>query len=165
VVAVPSGPSWTPPHNKRIKKKIRFCSSRSYIKNSKTDWSKFKSKSHCDWWSVSQSVSVGVERHLELMTRYLLLFGSYGLVSVGRPLWRENGSVFCICCCCSFSRVRVPWYSRPYFTVSDLRLPFSSPHTIRRVTVEVFDPHWLVSSKLDFYNLHADPIENTMSKG
>jgi hypothetical protein len=27
-----------------------------------------------------------------------------------------------------------------YFTVSDLRLPFSSPLTTRRVTVEVFDP-------------------------
>jgi hypothetical protein len=31
----------------------------------------------------------------------------------------------------SFSRVRVP-----YFTVSDLRLPFSSPSTARRVTVD-----------------------------
>jgi hypothetical protein len=40
----------------------------------------------------------------------------------------------------SLSRVRVPWYSRPHFTVSDLRLPFSSPPTTRRVTVEVFDP-------------------------
>jgi hypothetical protein len=30
--------------------------------------------------------------------------------------------------------------SRPYFTVSDSRLPFSSPPTTRRVTVEVFDP-------------------------
>jgi hypothetical protein len=30
--------------------------------------------------------------------------------------------------------------SRPYFTVSDLGLPFSSPHTTCRVTVEVFDP-------------------------
>jgi hypothetical protein len=38
------------------------------------------------------------------------------------------------------SPVRVPWDSRPYFTVSDLRLPFSSPPTTRRVTVEVFDP-------------------------
>jgi hypothetical protein len=28
----------------------------------------------------------------------------------------------------------------PYFTVSDLRVPFSSPPTTRRVTVEVFDP-------------------------
>jgi hypothetical protein len=32
------------------------------------------------------------------MTRYLLLFDSYGLVFVGRHLWREDGSVFCICC-------------------------------------------------------------------
>jgi hypothetical protein len=28
------------------------------------------------------------------MTRYLLLCDSYGLVLVGRPLWREVGSVF-----------------------------------------------------------------------
>jgi hypothetical protein len=38
------------------------------------------------------------------------------------------------------SRVRVSWDSWPYFTASDTRLPFSSPHTTRRVTVEVFDP-------------------------
>jgi hypothetical protein len=48
--------------------------------------------------TVNQSVSLGVEPHLGLMTRYLLLFDSYGLVIVGRPLWREDGSVFCICC-------------------------------------------------------------------
>jgi hypothetical protein len=40
----------------------------------------------------------------------------------------------------SLFRVRVPWDSRLYFTVSDLRLPFSSPLTTRRVTVQVFDP-------------------------
>jgi hypothetical protein len=40
----------------------------------------------------------------------------------------------------SLSRVRVPCVSRPHFTVSDLRHPFSSPPTTRRVTVEVFDP-------------------------
>jgi hypothetical protein len=40
----------------------------------------------------------------------------------------------------SLSQVRVPWFSRPYFAVSDLRLPFSSPPTTRRLTVEVFDP-------------------------
>jgi hypothetical protein len=40
----------------------------------------------------------------------------------------------------SHSRVPVPWDSRTYFTVSDSRLPFSSPPTTRRVTVEVFDP-------------------------
>jgi hypothetical protein len=41
---------------------------------------------------------------------------------------------------CSPSWVWDPLISRPYFTVSDLRLPFSSPPTTRRVTVEVFDP-------------------------
>jgi hypothetical protein len=40
----------------------------------------------------------------------------------------------------SHSRVRVPWDSRPCVTVSDSRLPFSSPPTTRRATVEVFDP-------------------------
>jgi hypothetical protein len=39
----------------------------------------------------------------------------------------------------SHSRVRVPWDSPPYFTVSDSKLPFSSPLTTRRPTVEVFD--------------------------
>jgi hypothetical protein len=36
--------------------------------------------------TVSQTASLGVEPHLGLMTRYLLLFDSYGLVSVGRSL-------------------------------------------------------------------------------
>jgi hypothetical protein len=40
---------------------------------------------------------------------------------------------------CSHFRARVLWDSWRYFTVSDSRLPFSSPLTTRRVTVEVFD--------------------------
>jgi hypothetical protein len=40
----------------------------------------------------------------------------------------------------SHSRVRVPWDLGLYLTVSDLRLPFSSPPTTHRVTVKVFDP-------------------------
>jgi hypothetical protein len=58
------------------------------------------------------------------------------------PLWREYGS-FTISAGPhqrSHSRVQVPWDSRQYFTVSDSRLPFSSPPTTRRTTVEVFDP-------------------------
>jgi hypothetical protein len=58
-------------------------------------------------------------------------------------LWREDGSVVYIWCWPrqrSHFRVRVPWDSWPYFSVSDSRLPFSSPPTTRRVTVEVFDP-------------------------
>jgi hypothetical protein len=38
------------------------------------------------------------------------------------------------------NQVRVPWDSRPYFIVSDSRLPFSSPPTTRRAAVDVFDP-------------------------
>jgi hypothetical protein len=40
----------------------------------------------------------------------------------------------------SHFRVRLPCDTRPYFTVSDSRLPFLSPPTTRRATVEVFDP-------------------------
>jgi hypothetical protein len=72
-----------------------------------------------------------------------IFIAGYGLVFVRRPLWREDGSLFYICCWpCqrSLSRVRVPWDLRLYFTVSDLRLPFSSPPTTRRFTVEVFGP-------------------------
>jgi hypothetical protein len=47
--------------------------------------------------TVSQSVSLGIEPHLGPMTRYLFLSDSYVLVSVGRPAWREDGSVFCTC--------------------------------------------------------------------
>jgi hypothetical protein len=52
----------------------------------------------------------------------------------------------------SYSHVRDPWNSRPYFTVSDSRLPVSSPPTTRRATVEIFDPAstWHRSSLLQF---------------
>jgi hypothetical protein len=36
--------------------------------------------------TASQSVNLGGEPHLGFMIRYLLLFDSYGLVFVGRPL-------------------------------------------------------------------------------
>jgi hypothetical protein len=36
--------------------------------------------------TVSQSISLGVELHSGVMTRYLLLFDSYSLVFVGCPL-------------------------------------------------------------------------------
>jgi hypothetical protein len=60
----------------------------------------------------------------------------------GAPSDERSGLSF-VCaagpCQRSLSRVRVPWDLRPYFTVTDLRLPISSPFTTRRVTVEVFD--------------------------
>jgi hypothetical protein len=62
------------------------------------------------------------------------------LMSYIYALSDERTGLSFIYCQRSLSRVRVSWDSRPYFTVSDLRLPFSSPPTTRRVTVEVFDP-------------------------
>jgi hypothetical protein len=46
--------------------------------------------------SVSQSVSLGVEPHLGPMARHT--FWQLRSCFVGRPLWLEDGSVFCICC-------------------------------------------------------------------
>jgi hypothetical protein len=75
--------------------------------------------------SVGQSVLVS-SPHLGLTTRFLLLSDTCRFVDVGRPLWREDGSVFYNCCCLrqrSHSQARVPRGSWPPFTVSDLRLP------------------------------------------
>jgi hypothetical protein len=67
----------------------------------------------------------------------------------------------------SLSRVLVPWDLSPYFTVPDLRIPFSSPPTTRRVTVEVFDPAstrvtLLAASGLVLYSRGTDDAENTV---
>jgi hypothetical protein len=47
--------------------------------------------------TVGQSVSLGVKPHLGHMARYLLVWQLRSCF-VGRPLWREDGSIFCICC-------------------------------------------------------------------
>jgi hypothetical protein len=46
--------------------------------------------------TVSQSASLGVEPHLGLMTKYLLLFDSYGLVFVGALSDEMTGLSFVI---------------------------------------------------------------------
>jgi hypothetical protein len=77
------------------------------------------------------------------MTRYLLLFDSYGLILWGALSDERTGLSFVYAAGPrqrSLSRVRVPWISRPYFTVSVLRLPFSLPPMTRRAMVDVFDP-------------------------
>jgi hypothetical protein len=64
----------------------------------------------------------------------------------------------------SYFRVRVPWDSRPYFTVSDSRLPFLYPPISRRTTVEVLDPASTrnfpySSDKFSSYNVSANCVE------
>jgi hypothetical protein len=56
-------------------------------------WLKSKSKSCYDWRSVN--LCLGVKPTLELVTRYYFLSESCCVVSVGRPLWLEVGSVSC----------------------------------------------------------------------
>jgi hypothetical protein len=93
--------------------------------------------------TVSQSVSLGVEPHLGLMTRDLLVWQLRAWFCEAPSLTRGRVCLLYVLLALTssrLSRVRVSWDSRTYFTVSDLRLPFSSPPTTLRVTVEVFDP-------------------------
>jgi hypothetical protein len=77
------------------------------------------------------------------MTRFLLASDSCGFVDMGALSDERMGLLFPTAAGPSqriHSRIRAPWDSQPYSTVSDLRLPFSLPPTTRRVMVEVFDP-------------------------
>jgi hypothetical protein len=54
------------------------------------------------------------------------------------------------------------WKSRPYITVSVLRLPFLSPPTTHRVTVEVFDP---ASTRVGFASLNSSQSQSYFTTG
>jgi hypothetical protein len=59
-----------------------------------------KSKLLYDWQSVSQSVCLGIEHPCGTCDQILLPVGMLlseicGLVSMGRPFWREDGSAIC----------------------------------------------------------------------
>jgi hypothetical protein len=75
------------------------------------------------------------EYRIRLIVTFLIPWEALSDERTGLSFVRAGGP-----CQRSLSRVLVPWDLRPYFTVSDLRLPFSSPPTTRRVTVAVFDP-------------------------
>jgi hypothetical protein len=108
--------------------------------------------------------------HMGPKTRFLLLSDNCGFVHVGRPLRREDGSVVYNCCWASPAQSFSGWSSTGLMTIIYcLRLktvptwrarspylyppvtgwpsytprhwvPFSSPPTTRRATVEVFEP-------------------------
>jgi hypothetical protein len=91
--------------------------------------------------TVSRLVCVGIKHHLGLTTRFLLLSDSCRFVNVRRSLrTRLSFTIAAGLRQRSHSRVRVALDSKPYLTVSDSRLPLSSPPTTRRATVDEFDP-------------------------
>jgi hypothetical protein len=85
--------------------------------------------------TFGQSVSKFWYRYYSLTVTVLFSWGALPDERIGVSFVYATGP-----CPRSLSRVRVPWDSGPYFTVSDVRLKSSSPPMTRRVTVEVFDP-------------------------
>jgi hypothetical protein len=70
------------------------------------------------------------ENGIRLTVTFLILWCALSDERMGLSFVCAAGS-----CQRSLSRVLVPWDLRPYFTASELRLPFSSPPTTHRVTV------------------------------
>jgi hypothetical protein len=106
---------------------------RSYLHSlpRRTVWVKSKSKAHCDWRSVSQSVSKSWCRVPEIfITLWQLRSCFCGAPSLTRGWICLLYMLLDLASAVSLG-VRVSWDSRPYFTVSDFRLPFSSPTTTR----------------------------------
>jgi hypothetical protein len=113
--------------------------------------------------TISQPVSLGIEHppggpwpdiYCSSTVTVLFLWGALSDERMSLSYVHAAGT-----CQRSLYQVRVPWDSPPYFTVSHSRLPFSSPPTTRRVTVEVFD-HLVHSSPL--YMPYADRFQNTV---
>jgi hypothetical protein len=104
---------------------------------------------------VSRSVCLGIKHPFGDYDQIFITLKVAGLLMWGALSDERMGLSFTIAAGASqrnHSRVRVPWDSRPYFIVSDSRLPFSSPPTTRRATVELFEPRPHVRSSVIFHS-------------
>jgi hypothetical protein len=91
--------------------------------------------------TVSRPVCLGIKHPSVAYDQILIIVRQLRVLSMWGSLSDErSGLSFTTAAGPRHSGVRVPWVSRPYFTVPDSQLPFSSPPTTRRVTAEVFDP-------------------------
>jgi hypothetical protein len=94
--------------------------------------------------TVSQPVCLGIKHPSGAYDQIFITFVTVTVLFLWGAFSDERSGLSFLCaagpCQRSRPRVRVPWDLKPYFTVSDSRLPFSSPPTTRSVTVEVFDP-------------------------
>jgi hypothetical protein len=95
------------------------------------------------WPTVSRPVSLGIKHPFGAYDQIFITCVTVTVLILWGALSDERTGpsfIYAGPCQSNLSLVRVPWDSQPCFTVSELRLPFSSPPTTRRVTVEVFDP-------------------------
>jgi hypothetical protein len=109
-------------------------------------------------WGLRPDFYFHTEYGIRLTVTFLIPWGTLSDERTGLAFVCAAGP-----CQCNLSRVLVPWDLRPYFTVSDMRLPFSSPPTTRRVTVEVFDPAFTFGSWPSLYSLGTDRTDNMAS--
>jgi hypothetical protein len=102
--------------------------------------------------TASQSVSLYVEPHLDLMDRYLLQLDSYILFLWAALFDERTGLSFVYAvdpCQRSLSQVRVPWDSRPYL-MSQI-WDFSFRHLLRLAGSRwlAWDPRYIASSRTE----------------
>jgi hypothetical protein len=93
--------------------------------------------------TVSRPVCLGIKHPSGAYDQILITVRHAGVLMWGVLSDEKTGLSFAIATGPrqrSHSRDRSLGTRRPNFTVSDSRLPFSSPPTTRRATVEVFDP-------------------------
>jgi hypothetical protein len=113
-------------------------------------------------WRQYVPTKARLTHYLHGVTSRKTAFLSYGLVFMGRPLWREDGSAFCICCWFSpaqcFSGPSPLGLATTFYCLRFETSLFVASYA-RRVTVEVFYP-----VTLNRYLLYRRRMDNTEKK-
>jgi hypothetical protein len=117
-------------------------------------WTPFLSLSLILWPTVSRPVCLGI-KHLSGANDQIFITVRQLRVCWCGALSLTRGRVcrlqLLLVLASAVIHVRVPWDSRPYFTVSDSRISFLSPPTTRRATVRYLAPpsHGMINSLMD----------------